>query len=296
MKKIRTILAVAIPVLALALILFSLASFQTPVASAHGRIPNNLVPCGGPDQEPCTICDLWHLSDHLINFIIFALMGPLVILALVWGGFTYLTSNGDPKKVSQGTSMITGAVIGLVISLAAWLIVDTVIKTLAKGEFSAAWNEIEDCPSAKLPVVTNPGGVIISPTTREVFTDDAAARRFFEDADIDIRSTGSCTDPTRRVCTGLVGLPISTGIKLLLIRQQGIRFAITGGTEVGHQEHGIGKPVVDIKPSNATAAGYIKLRDAARAAGATKAFCETPSGQSVSNCSGADHIHVVFTR
>ncbi len=308
MNKLRTILSAAVPVLCLAMMLIGLfAMVQAPTASAHGRIPSDLVPCGRnidgvaettlPGEQSCTVCDLWHLSDHLINFLIFALMGPLVILAFMWGGFTYLTSGGDPKKVSQGTSIMTGAITGLVISLAAWLIVDTVIKTLANDEFSAAWNEIEECLPVKLPTVTNPGGVIISPTSRELFTTDAEARAFFQDAGIEIRSTGSCTDPAQRICTGVVGLPKTTGVKLLYMHQTlGERLILTGGTEVGHAEHGIGKPVVDIKPRNNSTAGYVKLRDAARAAGAVKAFCETPQGQSVSSCEGADHIHVVFTR
>jgi len=81
-------------------------------------------------------------------------MAPLLVLAIMWGGFTYLTSSGNPKKVEQGTKIMTGAIFGIVISLLSWLIVDTVIKTLADKQvafgsptfINFAWNQIAECP------------------------------------------------------------------------------------------------------------------------------------------------------
>jgi hypothetical protein len=40
-------------------------------------------------------------------------------IMIVWGGFTYLTSAGDPGKAGKGKSIITYALIGLAVALLA---------------------------------------------------------------------------------------------------------------------------------------------------------------------------------
>lgn len=54
---------------------------------------------------------------------IFPIAGILLLLYLVWGGFGYLTSIGDPKKAEAARGKITNAIIGFVIIFAAfWLV------------------------------------------------------------------------------------------------------------------------------------------------------------------------------
>lgn len=62
---------------------------------------------------------------------IFSIAGVLLLAYLIWGGFNYLTSMGDPKKAEVGKSRITHAVIGFfIIFVAYWLvqIIDFVFK------------------------------------------------------------------------------------------------------------------------------------------------------------------------
>lgn len=54
---------------------------------------------------------------------IFPIAGILLLLYMVWGGFSYLTSMGDPKKAESARARITHAVIGFVIIFVAYWIV-----------------------------------------------------------------------------------------------------------------------------------------------------------------------------
>ncbi len=63
--------------------------------------------------------------------IVFSVAGIILLLYLLWGGFDYLTSMGDPKKAESGRNKITNAVIGFIIIFAAfWLvqIIDYIFK------------------------------------------------------------------------------------------------------------------------------------------------------------------------
>lgn len=52
----------------------------------------------------------------------YAFAGVGLLLLLIWGGFKYLTSAGDPKKTEGAKGTITAAVIGFAIVIAAyWL-------------------------------------------------------------------------------------------------------------------------------------------------------------------------------
>lgn len=63
--------------------------------------------------------------------ILFSIAGILLLLFLIWGGFSYLTSMGDPKKAAAGRQKITYAILGFVIIfISYWLvqIIDYVFK------------------------------------------------------------------------------------------------------------------------------------------------------------------------
>ena len=69
----------------------------------------------------------------LIGRIIKALLGlsgALALLIFVYGGFMWLISAGDPKKVQKGKDSFVWATIGLVVIFTAYTAVDFVIKAL----------------------------------------------------------------------------------------------------------------------------------------------------------------------
>lgn len=109
-----------------------------------GQEEGGLVSCDGID---CNFCDVIETTDNVIDFLFEALSVVAVIL-LVVAGFRLVTSAGDVSAMTQARSMFTSVIIGLVIVLSAWLIVDTVMKALLvkDGEFASQfgqWNSLE---------------------------------------------------------------------------------------------------------------------------------------------------------
>ena len=113
----------------------------------------SLVPCGrhsdsdpddGIDETcPCNICHFWLLADRIINFIIWNLSIPVAVLALVIGGIILLTSGGNENRVTLGKEILWKAALGIFIVFVAWFLIDGLIKTIAKDEWSNAWNNFE---------------------------------------------------------------------------------------------------------------------------------------------------------
>lgn len=54
----------------------------------------------------------------------------LAIIMIMWGGIQWITSSGDPEKLSSAKKKITMAIIGLVIALSAFFIVRVIITIL----------------------------------------------------------------------------------------------------------------------------------------------------------------------
>lgn len=71
--------------------------------------------------------------------IAFGLLGLLVAIFIIYGGFIWLTARGDTAKVQKAQSMITQAVIGAFIVLAAYSITYFVIQQ-AGGTISGESN------------------------------------------------------------------------------------------------------------------------------------------------------------
>ena len=67
------------------------------------------------------------VAANIINVAIFAL-GIAAVIVVVVGGVMYSTSQGDPTKVKKAKDAIMYAIIGLIVSILAYAIVNFVIK------------------------------------------------------------------------------------------------------------------------------------------------------------------------
>lgn len=126
--------------------------FQT--ASAQGGPSGGIVPCGSPGKPPCDLCQLYVLAKNSIDFMLFDLILPIAIIALLIGGIFLLASSGNPQMMETGKKAIANTVIGVVIAFAAWLIIATIVNTLGYEGFTAAWNVAPTCR----PSLIGPGG------------------------------------------------------------------------------------------------------------------------------------------
>ncbi len=70
------------------------------------------------------------LREFVIKIINYALgfLGLIAVLIVLYGGFMYMTAVGDDNKVTTGKNAIKYALIGIIIILGAFAIVNTVIS------------------------------------------------------------------------------------------------------------------------------------------------------------------------
>ncbi len=72
--------------------------------------------------DVATLQSLEGLFTNVVNVVI-ALAGVALFIMFVIAGFSFLFSQGDQKKLEQARGTITNAIIGLVIIVAAYLII-----------------------------------------------------------------------------------------------------------------------------------------------------------------------------
>jgi TRAP-type C4-dicarboxylate transport system permease small subunit len=68
----------------------------------------------------------------LINFI-FIIIGLIFFANLVMAGWEYMMSSGDPKKVTAATTRVINGLIGLIMAVAAFVVVRLITNVLGLG-------------------------------------------------------------------------------------------------------------------------------------------------------------------
>ena len=112
------------------------------ITTGGGTPPSvgSLVSCGRTGQPACTFADVIKFIQNLINFLIFVLAPVIFALVLLWAGVLMLTSGGSTEKFTKARGMIFKAVIGLLIALAAWLIVQAILVGMGYSVYNPATN------------------------------------------------------------------------------------------------------------------------------------------------------------
>jgi len=128
MIKIKTILMAGILVLAGAL------SLSTGVSAADISDPNYNKVCSeitdddtlrnaaGCDAQGQTVTNN---AVNIINVVI-GVVGVVAVIMIVMGGQRYVVAAGEPGKIKQAKDMIFYSIIGLVVAILAWAIVNFV--------------------------------------------------------------------------------------------------------------------------------------------------------------------------
>ncbi len=107
----------------------------------------------GPDS-PCGLCDALVVGRNIIEDM-FKVALVLAVVFIAYGGFVVMTAGGNEKNLSSGKGVITSAFVGLLIALAAWLIINTIFNSLIAGHVSTPWNSL-DCTTV-VPSTTGSG-------------------------------------------------------------------------------------------------------------------------------------------
>ncbi|MGB6838996.1 MAG: hypothetical protein WBD86_03710 [Microgenomates group bacterium] len=69
--------------------------------------------------------DIGSIVSELLKYL-FPLAGILLLLYLLFGGFSLMTSGGDPKKMQAAKGKLTNALVGFIIVFAAYWIVQII--------------------------------------------------------------------------------------------------------------------------------------------------------------------------
>lgn len=123
------------------IILFILiTSLVAPLPASAALVPvcNSVFKADKTFADPCTICHLFILLDNIIDFLVkisFVLAGFFI----AWGGILILVAGGNPGKIEEGKKAMTAAIMGLLIVLVSWVVIDTVLLNLANPAAFPGW-------------------------------------------------------------------------------------------------------------------------------------------------------------
>lgn len=121
-KTIRTALAgmLLVPMLALGL---TVATGTLDVAAQIDLTPAQ------PDNVPTELDGDSGIFKTVVNILLFVI-GLISVIMLIWGGIRYTTSGGNANSVTAAKNTIMYAIIGLVIAIFAYAIVNWVVGEL----------------------------------------------------------------------------------------------------------------------------------------------------------------------
>ncbi len=105
---------------------------------AGGKCPNggsyehSIAECSIPNNPDGTPKDLDTGITNILNAVI-GIVGLVAVATMIIGGILFLTSQGDTAKVTRARHTILYGVVGLVVALLAFAIVNFVIGVIARG-------------------------------------------------------------------------------------------------------------------------------------------------------------------
>jgi len=136
------------------LVVASMFAFVVPQAQA------GLVPCGASEDDPststidesfpCRPCDLFILGHNVFTFLVVQVALPLTVLVIIISGVMMMFAGGfpgtgqNPGLKTKAKAMLQTAILGLLIILMSWVIVNTTIVWLTgsqqPGGFPWPWH------------------------------------------------------------------------------------------------------------------------------------------------------------
>jgi hypothetical protein len=107
------------------------------------------------DGNACNACLLVKLANNVIQFLIIIAIFIATIM-FMWAGYQFVTAGGNQTQLSNAKKIFTDVLIGILIVLTGFLIVDTVMKLLVGQNLleGGPWNEVQCVAN---PSMTSPG-------------------------------------------------------------------------------------------------------------------------------------------
>lgn len=112
---------------------FSLIVFLFPLLTkAQGLVPCEPKIVNGTTTNPCGFCQAGELVKNVADWI-GMVSGFVVIFIIIYAGLKMVYSVGNVSAKTDARRLIATAVIGYVIVLGSWMLVDTFVKFLIPG-------------------------------------------------------------------------------------------------------------------------------------------------------------------
>src|SRR3989338_520821 len=124
-------------------VFFATIFFIAPsLALAANSLPGQIVPTSCNEVGGCkSVCDLATVAQNVLNTGIYVAVFLSAVL-FAWAGWLYLSSVAG-GEISREKEIFVNVAVGLVIILAGWLVVDTLMRTLVgNGGSFGPWNKI----------------------------------------------------------------------------------------------------------------------------------------------------------
>lgn len=112
--------------------LLSLLLLLPAVASARG-----LVPCGGPGEPICTVDHIFVMAGKLFGAAL-AFAGMFAVAMIVYRGFGLVLSAGNEEQITKHKGGLTNAIIGFVLVMLTFTIVNTLLRGVFKLRINLA--------------------------------------------------------------------------------------------------------------------------------------------------------------
>jgi hypothetical protein len=219
---------------------------------------------------------------QVINGIVsFAVSIGIIIAVLIaaYAGFLLVINPVAPENREKAKGMFINAAIGLVIVLASWLIVNTVLGILGAGDVNTLTSQVLTGGDTCIQVKTTPSlfsgsdalGVTGTGTTPSGVTatpvsgDESAVRQKFSAAGVSVNKSacpnGYKYSDVSGGCTSVGGMRQATVDQVIAIKNAvGSGITVTGGSELGHASgtysHGNGYKV-DLSQGSAALNAYL---------------------------------------
>ncbi len=105
-----------------------------------------LIPCGDTVEDRCdkSFCNVLKLVDNVSDWLV-GIAGILLVILIIVGGLKMVLSMGNASAKQDARRFISTAVIGYLILLMAWFVVDTFLKFYTVDPEWGVWNPLV-CP------------------------------------------------------------------------------------------------------------------------------------------------------
>ena len=136
MRRYAQSLAVVGLTVAIMLPSLAFAAWTDPIVNCSGALDSKT-------QTACTVCDIAKTAQNVLNTAIYVAVFLSAVL-FAWAGIIYVTNIANHGEISKAKNIFANVIIGLVIVLASWLVIDTLMKTLVDSDVSkfGPWNKV----------------------------------------------------------------------------------------------------------------------------------------------------------